>query len=63
MCKPHIRTDPPHFLHVSYRTMAEFLQAELFLVLGLSQVGMQMDAILARQLGRLLHQFAGHAER
>ncbi len=53
---------PVHFLHVPDGTMPEFLQAELFLVFGLGQMSMQMDAIFTRQFGGLLHQVAGDAE-
>ena len=60
--KPDILADPIQRLHVSHRAVAELLHAEDFLVLGLGQVGVQVDAVLARQHGALAHQVAGDAE-
>ena len=60
--EPDILAHPVHFLHVPDRAMPELLQAELFLVFGLGQMGVQVNAIFTRQLGGLLHQVAGHAE-
>ncbi len=42
--------------------MPKFLQAEIFLILGLGQVGVQVHAVLTGEDGRLAHQFGGNAE-
>ena len=42
---------PIQFLHVRHGPVPEHLQAELFLVLGLGQVRVQMNAMKPRQFG------------
>ena len=53
--EPHIIPHPSHFLHITDRTMPELLETELFFVFGLCEMGMETNAVMARQLCGLLH--------
>ena len=53
--EPHILPHPIHCLHIPDRTISKLLETELFFVFGLCEMGMEMHAVMARQLGGLLH--------
>ena len=53
--EPYILPHPLYFLHIPDRTLPECLETELYFVFGLGEMGMEMHAVLARQLCRLLH--------
>ena len=61
MGEPNIRTGPFEDFHVTDRCVTEFLLTENFFILGLSQVGVQVHAILTSEHGALSHQFTCHA--
>src|SRR5215471_13433167 len=46
--EPHILPHPIHFLHMPDRTMAELLETELFFVLGLGEMCMEMHTVMTR---------------
>ena len=62
VCEPDIIPHPFHFLHISNGTVPKALETELFFILRLSKMSVQVNAVYARHFGRLLHQVPGHAE-
>ena len=61
--EPDVVAEPAEVVEVLERPHAEALEAELLLVVGLGEVGVQPHAARAGQLGGLAHQLAGDGER
>ena len=60
--KPHVIADPAQTLHIFQGADALTLQHEVFLVLGLAQVGVKPDVVLPGQKGALPQQLRRHGE-
>ena len=61
--EPYVVAEPAERFDVVDRTGAEVGEAELLLVGGLGEVGVQADAERARQLRAIAHELAGDRER
>ncbi len=60
---PDVVVDPPELVEQVHRAPAEAFEHVAFLVDGLGEVGVQPQAVAARERGGLAHQLRRHAER
>ena len=59
---PHILANPAQALHIFQRTDTLALEHEVFLILGLTQVGVQAHAVLPGQNGAFTQQVSRDGE-
>src|SRR5438034_7330098 len=63
VCVPHVIARPAQIFHELHRPPAELFDAEAFLVQSLGKMGVQTDAVAARQVRRVAHELWRDRER